>query len=161
MSDMLVKLYNIPTDFSFLADMEKIGVIVRKPIGPEKHAIVDWVREHFSDPWASEMDISMSGFPPTSWIATYKKELIGFSCFDSTCLGLFGPMGVHPDHRKKGIGKALLMACLVEMKLKGYAYCIIGSVGPTDFYVKTCGATIIEDSEPSVWYDMLRRKKRN
>jgi len=34
MSDMLVKLYNIPTDFSFLADMEKIGVIVRKPLGP-------------------------------------------------------------------------------------------------------------------------------
>jgi len=122
--------------------------------------IVDWVRENFSDAWGSELDVSMSGFPPPTWIATHDKELIGFACFDSTCLGFFGPMGVRPDHRKKSIGRALLMACLVEMKLRGYGYCIIGSVGPTEFYAKTCGATIIPDSEPSVWYDLLRRPKR-
>ncbi|WP_191092515.1 hypothetical protein [Francisella sp. SYW-9] len=34
------------------------------------------------------------------------------------------------------IGKALLKPCLVDMKLKGYAYTIIGTVGPADFYEK-------------------------
>jgi hypothetical protein len=47
----------------------------------------------------------------------------------------------------------------VEMKLKGYGYAIIGSVGPVSFYEKCCGATIIPDSEPSIWYDMLKREK--
>ena len=159
MPDMLVKLYDLPTSFAFLDDMAAKGVIVRKPIGPEKHLIEDWILQHFSDAWASEFDMTMRAFPVTSWVATKEKQLIGFACFDATGLGFFGPTGVHPEHRRHGIGKALLLACLVEMKLKGYGYAVIGSVGPADFYAKCCGAVVIPDSKPSVWYDMLRRPK--
>ena len=54
------------------------------------------------------------------------------------------------------------MACLVEMKLKGYGYCIIGSVGPTSFYEKCCGATIIPESEPIflIWPSCLRKSSK-
>jgi GNAT superfamily N-acetyltransferase len=157
MSDMLVKLYNLPLDFSFIAEQAKAGVVIRKPIGPEKHLAIDWIGQHFSDAWASEFDMSMTAFPPTCWIATQTKQLVGFACFDATGLGFFGPTGVHPDKRGRGIGKALLLACLLEMKLKGYGYAVIGSVGPAAFYEKCCGAVAIPDSAPSVWYDMLRR----
>jgi len=157
-ADMLVKLYDLPPGFDFLARTAE-GVIVRKPIGPEKHLMVDWVGEHFSDAWASEFDLSMGRIPPTSWIATESKEPIGFACYDATGLGLFGPMGVREDKRKKGIGRVLLLACLMEMKLKGYAYAVIGSVGPAGFYEKCCGAAAIPDSTPGIWYDMLRRDK--
>jgi len=157
MPDMLVKLYELPLDFGFVSKAAEQGVIVRKPIGPEKHLIVDWVRDRFSDAWASEFDLSMGSIPPTSWIATKNKQLIGFACYDATGLGLFGPMGVQEDKRGRGIGKALLMACLLEMRMKGYGYAVIGSVGPADFYKNCCGAVAIPDSSPSIWYDMLRR----
>ncbi|MEX0750197.1 MAG: hypothetical protein WD359_05250 [Dehalococcoidia bacterium] len=33
----------------------------------------------------------------------------------------------------------------------GYAYAIIGGVGPAEFYAKVCGATVIENSDPGVY----------
>jgi GNAT superfamily N-acetyltransferase len=159
MADMLAKLYDLPLNFDPVTEAAGKGVIIRKPIGPEKHLIVDWVREHFSDAWASEFDLSMGRIPPTSWIATKDKELIGFACYDATGLGLFGPMGVREDRRGRGLGRALLLAGLTEMKLRGYAYAVIGSVGPAAFYEKCCGAVAIPASSPSIWYDMLRRDK--
>lgn len=42
-------------------------------------------------------------------------------------------MGVVEAFQGKGIGRALLLACLMEMKLKGYGYAIVGWVGPQEF----------------------------
>ena len=41
------------------------------------------------------------------------------------------------------------------MHAHGYAYAIIGGVGPTEFYNKTVGATVIEESTPGVYRDWL------
>jgi len=57
---------------------------------------------------------------------------------------------VREDYRGRGIGKALLLTCLHAMFKQGYAYAAIGQVGPTEFYRKAVGATIIEDSEPGI-----------
>src|SRR5512133_744159 len=99
MPDMLVKLYNLPMDLSCIAALRERGVEIRKPIGPEKHLIEDWILQTFSDAWASEFDMTMRSFPVTSWIATRDQQVVGFACFDATGLGFFGPTGVHPDHR--------------------------------------------------------------
>lgn len=159
MPDMLVKLYNLPLDFDSISQVAENGVVIRKPIGPEKHIIIDWIREHFGERWASEFDVTMGHPPFTSFVAIRDGELLGFSCYDATGLGLFGPTGVREDQRGKGIGKALLLAALMDMKLKGYAYAIIGSVGPAEFYEKVCGATIIPDSTPSIWANPIKRNK--
>lgn len=159
MPDMLVKLYDLPLSFAYVDELKAKGVIIRKPIGPEKHLICDWVYEQFSDAWSSEIDVALSAAPPTVWIATQDKALIGFACFDATAPGFFGPTGVRPDKRGGGVGRALLLACLTEMKLKGYGYAVIGAAGPTEFYAKACGAVAIPDSKPSIWHDMLRRPK--
>ena len=58
-------------------------------------------------------------------------------------------------HRGKGIGKALLLACLQEMKLKGYGYAIIGWVSSEEFYEKSAAAIAIPDSTPGIWKDWL------
>jgi len=76
-------------------------------------------------------------------------------CFLS--LGLFGPIGVAPSHRGNGTGKALLLACLLDMKLKGYGYAVVGSVKDTDFYRKTVGAVEIPDSTPGYYRNMVRK----
>lgn len=158
MTDMLVKLYDIKNDWGFLEQQEKLGITIRKPIGAEKRYVVDWVRRKFlADPWASEADMAFSNKPVSCFIATRKNKLIGFACYDATGLGFFGPTGVLKSHRGKGTGKALLMACLLDMKLKGYGYAIIGFIGPGEFYRKAVGAVEIPDSTPSVWKDMLFR----
>ena len=63
MSDMLVKLYALKNDWSFLSKQKKSGIIIRKPIGPEKHVVIEWVRKRFYDAWASEADVAMSNRP--------------------------------------------------------------------------------------------------
>jgi GNAT superfamily N-acetyltransferase len=158
MTDMLVKLYDIKNDWSFLEEQEKLGITIRKPIGAEKHLVVDWVKNRFHlDAWASETDVAISNRPISCFIALKKKKLIGFACYDTSALGFFGPTGVLKSQRGKGTGKALLMACLLDMKLKGYGYAIIGFIGPGEFYRKAVGAVEIPDSTPSIWKDMLYR----
>ena len=47
------------------------------------------------------------------------------------------------------------MAALLDMKLKGYGYAIIGGVGPADFYRRAVGAEIIPGSEDSIYKTMI------
>jgi hypothetical protein len=83
------------------------------------------------------------------------KQLIGFSCYDTTAKGFFGPAGVSEAARGRGTGRALLIACLHAMRFEGYGYAIIGDAGPTDFYEKAVGAVAIPDSVPGVYAGML------
>jgi len=156
MPDMLVKLYELKDDWGFIAEQEHLGITIRKPIGPEKHLIVDWVETKFSDAWASESDTAISNTPQTLFVAIKDAEVIGFACYDATALGFFGPIGVGETCRGKGTGKALLFACLLDMRLKGYGYAII----PTDlfeFYGNTVGAIEIPDTSPGMFKTWLRR----
>jgi hypothetical protein len=57
--------------------------------------------------------------------------------------------------RKRGVGAALLVACLNAMRDSGYGYAIIGWVGPREFYAKTVGAIEIPDSTPGIYRDLL------
>ena len=76
-------------------------------------------------------------------------------CWDATAANFFGPTGVHPRARNKGVGKALLFACLEDMRAQGFAYAIIGGVGPAEFYAKAVGAVAIEGSAPGIYRGLL------
>jgi hypothetical protein len=45
----------------------------------------------------------------------------------------------------------LTLAALAAMRASGYAYAIIGGVGPSAFYAKVAGATPIEGSTPGIY----------
>jgi len=156
MHDMLVKLYNIGSDRLLLEPLKEHGITIRKPIGPEKHLITHWVKEKFNRAWASETDNALCNRPSTCFIAIKGASLIGFACYDATALGYFGPTGVEGKFRGKGVGTALLMASLLDMKLKGYGYAIIGGVGPADYYKKAVDAVDIPDSSPGIWKTWLQ-----
>jgi ribosomal protein S18 acetylase RimI-like enzyme len=64
---------------------------------------------------------------------------------------------VDPQARGRGVGTALLLAALHDLRGLGYGYGIIGAAGPVDFYVKTVNAIVIPDSSPGVYMDMLAR----
>ena len=155
MTDMLVKLYDLPESWPDFSRLLPSAIKLRKPLGGEKSLVVRWVRDNFGESWASEMDMTFSRTPVSCYAAQQDHQMIGFACYDATTLGYFGPTGVAESFRGKGVGKALLFACLLEMRLKGYGYAIIGWAGPQDYYAKTVGAVPIPDSTPGIWKDWL------
>jgi len=155
MTDMLVKLYNLPDRLPEFPTLEEQRIILRKPMASEKSLVVDWVRDHFGGICADEMDVSFSRIPVSTFVAQQNRTLVGFACYDSSALAYFGPTGVLESFQGRGIGKALLLAALLEMRGKGYGYAIIGWIGPQAFYEKAVGATVIPDSTPGIWKDYL------
>jgi len=155
MTDMLVKLYNLKETWPSISDRVPPEVKIRKSMVSEKTLSVEWVRENFGESWASEMDMAFSRSPVSCYIAQQDQKIVGFACYDAAALGYFGPTGVAETFRGRGIGKGLLLACLGEMKFKGYGYAIIGWAGPQEFYEKAVGAVAIPDSTPGIWKDWL------
>lgn len=156
MPDMLVKLYELPPLAPFLATQTEKGIQIRRAIPPEKHLILQWVGVHFSDFWVSEVDVALSRSPVMCFVAVADGHLVGFSCHDVSAKGFFGPTGVSEAARGRGTGGALLLASLHDLHGLGYAYGIIGAAGPTEFYEKIVGATVIPDSTPGAYDGMLR-----
>lgn len=153
MADLLVRLY----------DLEKPppapeGVVIRRPLLHERGTVRQWVAEAFGAGWSEEFASSFRSFPVTSFIALQDDRIVGFACYEVTCRGFFGPTGVLESERGKGIGKALLLRSLLGLRDLGYAYAIIGGVGPTDFYVKTLGAILIPGSTPGIYPERTIRK---
>ncbi len=156
MPDMLVKLYTLPDLETTLAQQRKAGVDIRRALAAEKHLVVTWVAETFGAHWASECEVAFAQQPISCFIATQRAQLLGFACHDVACRNFFGPVGVIESVRGRGVGKALLLACLHAMAGQGYGYAIIGQVGPAEFYTKTVGAIEIPGSDPGIYGGMLR-----
>ena len=148
---MLIKLYELEDDWSFIRDQKERGIAIRKSLGHEKHLLVDWVSNQFSIGWASETDVAISNNPRSCFVAVKKSKFIGFACYDATALGYLGPIGVEKPERGNGTGKALVTACLIDMKLKGYGYAIVGDVKDTAFYEKVARALEIPRSSPGIY----------
>ena len=66
------------------------------------------------------------------------------------------PTGVHETARGKKLGLALLYHSLIAMKAQGYAYAIIGSAGPVDFYANAVGAVPIAADKEDIYQGLLR-----
>ena len=155
MADYLVRLYDLPV-FDAEARVAAAGIVVRRAIAPEAHLVLDWIRTHFYDAWASEASHGLAQAPITVWIALKAGKLVGFACHDTTAKGFFGPAGVDAAERKQGIGEALLIATLKGMREAGYGYAVIGDPGPVAFYQKHLDALEIPGSTPGVYAGMLR-----
>ncbi len=160
MSDLLVKLYELPSSAPHLEKLRAAGVEIRRAIGPEKHAVVEWAEKEFSRSWASECDVAMSSRPVSCFVAVKDKKLLGFACYDATLKGFFGPIGVDKSAHKTGLGTALLLRALEAMRDAGYGYAVIGWAGPVDFFRKTAGAVVIDGSEPGVYRNLVKAGPR-
>ena len=148
MSDMLVKLFELPELEPILNKQREQGVMIRRGMAPEKSRVCRWVGERFSEFWSSEADVAFSTHPTKIMLAHQGDQLLGFGCYDTTHKGFFGPTGVDEAARGKGIGTALLLMCLHAMYHSGYQYGIIGWAGPVEYYQKTVNATLIPSSDP-------------
>lgn len=155
MIDMLVRLYDLPDSSELYREVEAQSITLRRARAFETHTVAGFARENFSEKWASEIAVAMTRQPVSCWIATKDKQILGFSCYETTQRGFFGPTGVIESARGGGLGKALLFKALESLRDMGYAYGVIGGVGPREFYAKNCGAIEIPGSDPGVYRDIL------
>lgn len=154
MPDMLVRLYAIPEVSPVTERLGRDGIVIRRARTPEKPKVLAWLGEHFPF-WVPEVEATYARLPVACFLAVRGNELLGFSCYDSICPNFFGPTGVLESERGKEIGKGLLLAALHAQRAQGYAYAIIGGVGPAEYYAKTVGAVMIEGSQPGIYGGLL------
>ena len=155
-ADMLVKLYDLQPNPDLDRRMQAEGVTIRRALVPELSGICAWIEPRFGAGWAAEATAAIMRQPVTCWIAHEGEMLLGFACHEATMKGFFGPTGVDEAARGRGIGHALLIRTLIDMRDQGYAYGIIGGAGPMGFYEKSVGAIAIPDSSPGIYKGMLR-----
>ena len=150
--DMIVGLYHLPA-----VEVDETIKIKRAFVG-DKEEILAFVREHFSKSWIYETEHSLMQEVSKCFLAVEDGKVVGFSCFDASAKGFFGPIGVDPAQRGRNIGAALLLRTLNAMREYGYAYAVIGWVGEAEhFYRKTVGAEFIPGGSPenSVYSNLI------
>ena len=151
MPDMLVNLLKLAPLDPVLAELRRAGLIVRRAQPHEITIVRDFVLANFAVGWADEISVGYHNKPVSVFIAIQDKRVVGFAAYECTRRSFFGPTGVAESERGRGIGHALLLACLWGLREMGYAYGIIGGAGPAEFYERAVGATLISDSVPGIY----------
>lgn len=156
MADMLVRLYDLPPLGEALERVRARGYEVRRARAYERHVALDFVAARFGQGWVSECEVAFGRQPVGCFVATCQGEAVGFACVETTARGFFGPTGVDQAHRGLGLGRALLLMALHDLRVGGHAYGIIGGVGPKAFYEKAVDAMVIPHSTPGVYRDRIK-----
>lgn len=159
MPDMLVNLMLLPPATAALEAMNAEGVVVRRAQPWELGPVREFVAENFKQSWADEISGGLARQPVTVFVALREGRLVGFAAYECTRKNFFGPTGVVESERGRGVGRALLVASLWGLRELGYAYAVIGGVGPAEFYERAVGARLIPDSSPGVYADPLRDER--
>ncbi len=155
MHDMLVRLYELPSLQDAQNAVRSHGVTIRRALGPEKNLLRDWSHSHFPI-FAAEVEIACCRQPIACFVAVREQTVLGFACYDTAARNFFGPEAVIESERGRGVGRALLLAALHAQRDEGYAYAIIGGVGPAGFYARNVGAISIAGSNPGIYAGLLR-----
>jgi hypothetical protein len=151
MTDMLVNLLSLPPAEPALEELRAAGVLVRRARTWELTPVREFVTHYFGRPWADEISFGFARQPVSVFIALRGGRLAGFAAYECTRRNFFGPTGVLKGERGRGVGRALR-----GLRELGYAYAVIGGVGPTGFYERVAGARLIPDSSPGIYADPLR-----
>ena len=156
MPDMLVNLLRLSPVEPALEELRAAGLVVRRAQPWELTQVRGFVTENFGQAWADEIAVGLVRQPVTVFVALREGRLVGFAAYECTRKNFFGPTGVIEEERGRGLGRALLLAALGGLRELGYAYAVVGGVGPAAFYERAVGARLIPDSSPGVYRDPLR-----
>jgi len=117
---------------------------VRRVEAADRAEVTRFIEQDFGRIWAFETQSALRSDSPTVFIAEINGRIAGFSAHDANNrkLGFFGPTGVHPPDRGKGLGRALLLASLRDLRDLGFQHAVIPWTDALEFYRKSCGAFV-------------------
>ena len=148
------ELFNLVVDLDERAAPVPLSGIEIRSSGEAGDRTLAWIDQCFGGWWSSEVHVART------IVASRAGVPVGFAAFEPHGLrfrwlrglardpgvGVFGPMGVAPEVRGLGLGRALLQHALSELRALGYARALIPAVGDrvVPFYVAAAGARIAE-----------------
>ncbi|HEY0788529.1 MAG TPA: GNAT family N-acetyltransferase, partial [Thermoanaerobaculia bacterium] len=108
----------------------------------DRTEILEFITSHFGELWAFESSRAFANDPPTLFIARDGGRLAGFAAHEANNRGLafFGPMGTATAARGRGVGRALLLASLGDLRDRGFPRAVISWAANVPFYESACGA---------------------
>ena len=135
-----------PGKFKVSEDVERLkteGFDIKRATPGDMESVMAFMRRDFES-WEDEVRESFMNNPISLHICVYENKVVGFSAYDTNNknTGWFGPMGVTPITRGKGIGGILCKLCLRDIALQGHRKSIIPWVGPVYFYSRICDARL-------------------
>jgi len=157
MPDLLVNLLKLPPLEPLIGELAGAGITIRRAQPFELTPLRSFIQKNFSVGWADEVSVGFAGKPVVVFIATMESEIVGFAAYECTRRNFFGATCVIENAQGRGIGRALLLACLWGLREMGYVYGIIGGAGPIEFYEKAVDAVVVPDSDPGIYSDLLKQ----
>ena len=132
--------------------LSKTGTTLVKRQGASFEEI-DWIRRTFNPLWGKEASVGWNWFAKSA-----DGKTVGFACFEQRALrfwwikrwlkkkdvGIFGPLGVDPARRSRGLGCLLVRRTLASLRELGYSRAVIPRVASETFYERCCGARVVE-----------------
>ncbi|HEV3091624.1 MAG TPA: GNAT family N-acetyltransferase [Candidatus Cybelea sp.] len=152
----MTALFNLVVDLDAIVAPRATDSEIGAPESADERTLA-WIDETFGGAWSSE---ARAG---SNVIARDGGAPIGFATIDARGLqyrwlaglarerdvGLFGPFGVEPAQRERGLGGALLRRSLAALQERGYRRALIAAVGDelVPYYARACGARAAERFE--------------
>ena len=116
--------------------------VLRRPTHGDTDRVLTFVEREFGRIWRFEAARAFDDELPKLFVTEEDGEVTGFAAHDvnNRGLGFFGPTGVAESMRGRGLGCALLLASLADLRRLGYARAVIPWTDALDFYRKCSGA---------------------
>lgn len=138
-----------------LRGIEERGYAPRFVAGADDGRLTAWIDDAFGGTWSEEVHVA------EAIVAQRDGAPAGFAAFapgglrfawlrglgNEPGVGIFGPFGVDPEHRKSGIGPHLLTLALTGLREAGFDRALIPAVGEeklVDYYTTHAGAHVAE-----------------
>ncbi|HEX3671468.1 MAG TPA: GNAT family N-acetyltransferase [Candidatus Cybelea sp.] len=162
------ELFNLVVDLDRHFPTDSLpGIEIAGPAKPDERTLA-WIDATFGGFWSSETAAGVA------LVARRGEEPVGFATIDPKGLrfawldgssrepgtGIFGPFGVAPAERGRGLGTRLLRAALNALRGRGFARALIPAVtgeALIRYYADTAGARIADRFERPTLYRRRRR----
>src|SRR5436305_807921 len=74
MSDLLVRLYDLPPLAPVVAELDRHGIEIRRALAAERPQVTAFARGHGSEGWAAECDAAFARMPVACFVALERLQ---------------------------------------------------------------------------------------
>ncbi len=116
------------------------GVAVRRVLeDADAAAALAWSGRHLPS-WVGQVGRAVEH--GCCLLAVTGEVIAGVACHSVNRAGWIGPLAVTPEHRRRGIGRALLGAACADLREAGWPDVQISPSSPLEFFARSAGASV-------------------